>query len=124
MSNQILKGDRYGSLYIIRLGEKQYGNCEDDETFGENTNTAQWLYTELKEYVDFVTSLVEMDEVKSGKFILPTHMVFQLEKLNHREIQKEVRILKEQEIVRDDLVEPFDIDVLGITLKFEHEGYE
>jgi len=78
----------------------------------------------LKEYVDFITSLVEMDEVKSGKFILPTQMGFQLEKLNHREIQKEVMKLKGQEIVRDELAKPFDIDVLGITLKFEHEGYE
>jgi predicted nucleotidyltransferase len=78
----------------------------------------------LKEYVDFITSLVEMDEVKNSTFILPTHMDFMLEMMNHREIHKEVRKLKEQEIVGDDLVEPFEIDILGITIKFEHEGYE
>ena len=78
----------------------------------------------LKEYVDFITSLVEMDEVKNSTFIPPTHMDFMLEMMNHREIHKEVRKLKEQEIVGDDLVEPFEIDILGITIKFEHEGYE
>jgi hypothetical protein len=78
----------------------------------------------LKEYVDFITSLVEMDEVKSGKFTLPTEMGFQLEMLNHREIQKEVMKLKGQEVVTDELVEPFEINILGVTLKFEHEGYE
>ena len=78
----------------------------------------------LKEYIDFITSLIEMDEVKQGKFILPTHMGFQLEMMNHRELQKEVRKAKEQEIVGDDLVEPFEIDILGVTLQFEHIGYE
>jgi hypothetical protein len=78
----------------------------------------------LKEYVDFITSLVEMDEVKEGKFILPKQMDFKLPLLNHRELQKEIRKIKEEEIIKDELVEPFEIDILGITLKFEHEGYE
>lgn len=78
----------------------------------------------LKEYIDFVTSLVEMDEVKSGKFILPTNMDFQLGLLNHRELRKEVTKIKEEEIPKEELVEPFEIDILGVTLKFEHEGYE
>ena len=78
----------------------------------------------LKEYTDFITSLVEMEEVKKGKFILPTHMAFQLEMMNHRELHKEVLKAKEQEIIGDDLVEPFEIDILGVTLKFKHEGYE
>jgi hypothetical protein len=75
----------------------------------------------LKEYVDFITSLVEMDEVKSGKFVLPVNMGFKLTLLNHMELQKEVRQIKEQEIVKDELIEPFEIDILGITLKFDHE---
>jgi len=78
----------------------------------------------LKDYIDFVTSLVEMDEVKEGKFILPTKIEFQLERTNHRELKKEVLIAKEQEIIKEDLVEPFEIDILGVTLKFEHIGYE
>ena len=78
----------------------------------------------LKNYVDFITSLVEMDEVKEGKFVLPTILEFNLERTNHRELKKEVLKAKEEEIVTDELVEPFEIDVLGITLKFVHEGYE
>ena len=78
----------------------------------------------LKEYVDFVTSLVEMDEVKNGKFVLPTHMDFQLEMLNHRELRKEVSRIKGEDVSTEDLIEPFNIDMLGITLKFEHIGYE
>jgi hypothetical protein len=78
----------------------------------------------LKNYVDFVTSLIEMDEVKQGKFILPTEMNFNLEILNHRELQKEVAKTKELEIEKDELVEPFEINILGIILNFEHEGYQ
>jgi hypothetical protein len=78
----------------------------------------------LKDYIDFVTSLIEMEEVKSGKFVLPIHMDFQLSRLNHRELQKEVMNIKEQEIVKDSLIEPFEIDILGITLKFEHMDYD
>lgn len=78
----------------------------------------------LKEYVDFVTSLVEMEEVKNGKFVLPIHMDFQLTKLNHRELRKEVSKIKEEEVSKEDLVEPFEINILGVTLKFEHEGYD
>ena len=78
----------------------------------------------LKDYVDFITSLVEMDEVKKGKFVLPTKMDFQLERTNHRELKKEVLNAKEEEIIKDELVEPFEIEILGITLSFEHKGYE
>lgn len=78
----------------------------------------------LSEYVDFITSLVEMDEVKQGKFVLPTSMEFQLEMLNHREIHKEVKTLKEQEIIADELAQPFEIDILGIRIRYIHIGYE
>lgn len=77
----------------------------------------------LKDYIDFITSLVEMDEVKEGKFILPTTLEFNLEMMNHRDVHREVLNAKEVEVIADELVEPFEIDVLGITLKFEHIGY-
>jgi hypothetical protein len=77
----------------------------------------------LKEYVDFITSLTEMDEVKEGKFILPTTIEFNLEMMNHRELKREVLKAKEVEIIPDELVEPFEVDILGVTLKFEHVGY-
>jgi hypothetical protein len=73
----------------------------------------------LKEYVDFITSLVEMDEVKNGKFILPKSIVFNLGVLNHKLLHKEVLETKEQEVVESLLEESFEVDILGITLKFE-----
>jgi hypothetical protein len=75
----------------------------------------------LSDYIDFITSLVEMDEVKEGRFILPKSLSFQLELINHRELHKEVLRAKEQEIDKDILQEPFEIDVLGITLIFDNE---
>jgi hypothetical protein len=51
-------------------------------------------------------------------------MDFQLEILNHRELRKEVSKIKEEEVSKENLVEPFEINILGVTLKFEHEGYE
>lgn len=78
----------------------------------------------LKDYIDFITSLVEMDEVKSGKFVLPTNMNFQLDIINHRELRKEVSKIKEVEIPKELLVEPFEIEILDVILNFKHEGYE
>ena len=51
---------------------------------------------------------------------LNTHM---LESLNTSFDKKEVSQIKEETIDKEDLVEPFEVDILGITLKFEHEGY-
>ena len=78
----------------------------------------------LKNYIDFITSLIEMDEVKKGVFILPTNIEFNLDMINHRELHKEILKVKEGDVTPDELAEPFEMDVLGITLKFEHTGYE
>jgi hypothetical protein len=51
-------------------------------------------------------------------------MEFNLEMMNHREIHKEVKQMKEQDVVLSELVEPFEIDIIGITLIFKHDGYE
>jgi len=75
----------------------------------------------LKEYIDFVTTLTEMDEVKEGKFILPTSLTFKLEEVNHRELFREVLLTKKEEVNNEELAEPFEIDVLNITLKFSNE---
>tara|TARA_Y100000389_G_C17463096_1_gene523285 strand:- start:677 stop:910 length:234 start_codon:yes stop_codon:yes gene_type:complete len=73
----------------------------------------------LREYVDFITSLVEMDEVKNGKFVLPKSINFDLEIMNHKLLHREVLETKEQEVIENLLEESFEIDILGITLKFE-----
>jgi len=75
----------------------------------------------LKEYVDFITSLVEMDEVKDGKFVLPKNIVFDLDVLNHKLLHREVLKAKEQEVIEELLGKTFEVDVLGITLIFENE---
>jgi len=75
----------------------------------------------LEEYVDFVTSLVEMDEVKDGKFVLPKSIVFDLDVLNHKLLHREVLEAKEQEVIEELLGKTFEVDVLGITLIFENE---
>lgn len=75
----------------------------------------------LGEYVDFVTSLVEMDEVKDGKFVLPKNIVFDLDVLNHKLLHREVLEAKEQEVIEELLGKTFEVDVLGITLIFENE---
>ncbi len=78
----------------------------------------------LKDYIDFITSLAEMDEVKEGKFIVPASMEFNLERRFHKNLHKEVIVTKGGEPNPDELHEPFDMVVLGVELKFEHVGYE
>lgn len=74
----------------------------------------------LKDYVDFITSLVEMDEVKNGKFQLPESLTFTLKTTNHVLLHREVLEAKEMKVLPDDeLKGPFEIDVLDIKLKFE-----
>tara|TARA_R110002020_G_scaffold372772_1_gene584192 strand:+ start:221 stop:463 length:243 start_codon:yes stop_codon:yes gene_type:complete len=74
----------------------------------------------LKNYVDFITSLVEMDEVKKGLFVLPTNIEFNLDRSNHRELKKEVIKTKGGDVVKDELADPFELDILGVNLTFEH----
>lgn len=77
----------------------------------------------LKDYVDFITSLAEMDEVKNGKFTVPSLMEFNLERRFHKALHKEVVEAKDGELP-EDLHEPFEMVILGVELKFEHVGYE
>ena len=75
----------------------------------------------LKDYVDFVTSLTQMDEVKQGKFKTPTNMEFNLNKEIHRGLHKEVIEIKRAVVNDDNLYEPFEVVIHNITLKFTHE---
>ena len=71
----------------------------------------------LREYVDFVTTLVNMDEVVEGVFTPPKQMVFELDEVSHRKLHKEV--IKYKNIEEDDLSQPFEIQVDNVLLKFE-----
>ena len=75
----------------------------------------------LKDYVDFITTLTEMEEVKDGKFVTPKVLGFKLGEYNHRELYKEVLAAKKQEEKGVELSESFEVDILGVTLLFEHE---
>lgn len=70
----------------------------------------------LKEFVDFATSLKEMEEVKSGKFPLPKLMIYKLDPVNHKHIQTEV--LKQKKLPTDVLSDEFELELYGISFKF------
>jgi hypothetical protein len=75
--------------------------------------------TNLKEYVDFITSLIEMDEVKNGKFPLPTEIHFGLNDFDHVNLYKQVlKHFGEKEDDKD-LLTSFEIELMGIMLKFD-----
>ena len=72
---------------------------------------------ELKSFVDFAYSLVNMDEVKNGKFILPKEIVFDLNKNTHREIHDDLQREKNQSN-KINLDQEFEVEILGVNFKF------
>ena len=72
---------------------------------------------ELKNFVDFAYSMVNMDEVKSGKFILPKEVVFDLGKEDHIDVHKEIKEQK-KEYNYENLNQEFDIEIFGMNFKF------
>ena len=75
---------------------------------------------ELKSFVDFAYSMVNMDEVKSGKFLMPTSIEFKLGGDKHVAIHKEVLAQTESnlQIGYLDFSKNFEVDILGINFKF------
>jgi hypothetical protein len=72
---------------------------------------------ELKNFVDFAYSLVNMDETKNGKFILPKEIVFELDENNHQKIHKEIKEEK-KDYLTTELNEDFEVDIFGVNFKF------
>jgi len=73
---------------------------------------------DLKSFVDFAYSMVNMDEVRDGKFILPKEIVFNINDNLHRNIEKEVLIQKgidEKDITH---FNEFDVEIFDINFKF------
>jgi hypothetical protein len=74
--------------------------------------------TNLKEYIDFAVTLSEMDEVKTGKFPLPSTIEFRLNKFEHAALQTQVHdakgLTKEEFVHKDE----FTVDILDIEFKF------
>jgi hypothetical protein len=75
----------------------------------------------LKEYIHFISSLIEMDEVKNGKFILPKSITFDLGVDNHIQLHRQVLLEKNQNINDDILKQPFEIDIYDVTLNFTND---
>ena len=74
---------------------------------------------ELKNFVDFAYSLTNMEEVKDGIFKLPKEIVFELDKKQHVNIEKEV--LRQKGVSDSDIThfEEFDVSILGVNFKFK-----
>jgi|688.fasta_scaffold2556460_2 hypothetical protein len=79
-------------------------------------STVLFKTNSLKEFVDFATSLKEMEEVKAGKFPLPSSIIYKLDPINHRELQKQ--ILTQKKLPTDILYDEFELELYGITFKF------
>ncbi|MFN7656278.1 MAG: hypothetical protein ACK5OW_00645 [bacterium] len=79
-------------------------------------NAVLFKTNSLKEFVDFATSLKEMEEVKAGKFPLPFGITYKLDSINHDNLQKE--ILKQKKLPTDVLYDEFELELYGITFKF------
>ncbi len=74
---------------------------------------------ELKNIIDFAYSMTNMDEVRSGKFLLPKEIVFELDRSKHMKIEREV--LHQKGINDKDVTHfnDFDVDIFGINFKFK-----
>jgi hypothetical protein len=77
--------------------------------------------TRVEEYVNFAHSLVDMDEVKKGKFPLPKELVFRLNPVEHAALQTQIhdaKGLKKEDFEHQD---KFTMSVLGIDFTFVEE---
>ena len=72
---------------------------------------------ELKNFIDFIYSSINMDEVKDGIFPLPSEITFTLDKNKHIAIHKKIKQEKGESSL-DNLGMDFDVVILGINLKF------
>ena len=73
---------------------------------------------ELKNFIDFAYSMVNMEEVKSGKFKLPKEIVYELDSRTIERLHKEIKNEK-KEFNYENLNQDFDVDIFGINFKFK-----
>ena len=72
---------------------------------------------ELKNFIDFAYSMENMEEVKSGKFILPKEIIFELEDNLHQKIHREVKN-ELKNFNYNNLDTGFDFDVFNMKFRF------
>jgi len=75
---------------------------------------------ELKNFVDFAYSMVNMDEVKDGVFKLPKEMVFKLDKKSHNLVHEKIKREK-GETDFSGLEQEFNVEIFDINFKFISE---
>ena len=73
---------------------------------------------ELKNFIDFAYSMVNMEEVKSGKFKLPKEIVYELDGRIIERLHKEIKNEK-KEFNYENLNQDFDVDIFDINFKFK-----
>ena len=73
---------------------------------------------ELKNFIDFVYSMTNMDEVKNGKFILPKEIVFTVDKSQHISLHREIKNEK-KEFNYENLEQDFELTVFNVNIKFK-----
>lgn len=74
--------------------------------------------TNLREYIDFAHSLIDMDEVKKKEFPLPKEITFEIPRIQHAALQTQVheaKGLKKEDFQHQ---EEFVVSVLDIDFKF------
>lgn len=73
---------------------------------------------ELKNFVDFAYSMINMEEVKNGVFQVPQEIIFNLDPVTHRKIHKSIKKEKGSDEYLN-LEQEFDVEIFGITFKFK-----
>lgn len=72
---------------------------------------------ELKNFVDFAYSMVNMEEVQNGSFSLPKEMVFNLNKNDHIRVHKKIKTEKGDQNL-ENLEQDFEVAIFDINFKF------
>jgi hypothetical protein len=75
----------------------------------------------LKNFIDFAYSLVDMEEVKKGKFPLPKEITYPLNQEDHVRLQLHIHHEKGGDDVEFTNEEEFYISIMGINFKFIKE---
>lgn len=77
--------------------------------------------TNLQEYVDFAHTLVDVEEIKSGKFPLPSEIVFTLSSIEHAALQTQVhdaKGLKKEDFKHQEM---FTASFFGVDFTFKQK---
>jgi len=72
---------------------------------------------ELKNFVDFAYSMVNMDEVRDGVFKIPKEVIFNLDKKSHVRVHEKIKREK-GDLDFNNLEQEFNVDIFDINFKF------